>query len=143
MAANNSLNTALLCSSLPLTHPSTLGQLAYNPNPVLQSTKQSLFIEQDQKDFRLLRSSCSLGEILEAMKNPNTGLSFLSCKNTPLPATTFVSTEAVLWLLEHVEGVVGEREAVALMERMLAAGMVCHGSGNPTHPFLFSCICWH
>ena len=52
-------------------------------------------------------------EILEAMRNPNTNtrLSIVS-KNTPsLPQSTFVSAEAVMWLMEHVEGVTSEKRA--------------------------------
>ena len=71
------------------------------------------------------------------MKNPNTGLAFLSCKATTLPPTTFVSTEAVLWLLEHVEGVEGEVQALEVMQGLVSAGLVCHASGSPSHPFLY------
>ena len=66
---------------------------------------------QEQKDFKLLRSSCSMQEILEAMRNPNTGLSFVSKNTTSLPQSTFVSAEAVMWLMEHVEGVTSEKRA--------------------------------
>jgi len=71
------------------------------------------------------------------MRNPNTGLAFLASKATTLPPTTFVSTEAVLWLLEHVEGVEGEAAAIEVMQGLLAAGLVCHASGNPSHPFVY------
>merc|ERR1719378_1515539 len=38
---------------------------------------------QDQKDFKLLRSSCTIQEILDAMLSPSTGLTFIN-KNAPL-----------------------------------------------------------
>ena len=67
----------------------------------------------------MLRSSCSVQEILEAMTNPNTGLAFIT-RSAPLPQTTFVSAESILWLMEHVEGVLSERRAISIMEDMLA-----------------------
>ena len=71
------------------------------------------------------------------MRNPNTGLSFVCAKSTALPPTTFVSTEAVLWLLEHLEGATSERAALEVMQEMLAAGLVRHASGSTGHPFLY------
>ena len=43
-------------------------------------TNLILIICQDQKDFKLLRSSCSINEILEAMTNSTTGLIILWSK---------------------------------------------------------------
>ena len=93
-------------------------------------------LPQDQKDFKLLRASCTLQDIVEAMLNPNTGLSFI-CRSAPLPATTFVSAEAILWLMEHVESVASERRAIAIMEDMLARNMVRHASGDAKIRFLY------
>ena len=53
------------------------------------------------------------------MLNPNTGISFIT-KNAPLPQSTFVSAESILWLMEHVEGVMSEKRAISIMEDMLA-----------------------
>lgn len=96
----------------------------------------------EQKDLKLLRSSCTLTEILEAMRNPNTGLCYLTQPNKGggcgvLPPTSFVSGEAVLWLMEHVEGVWGEREAVSVGQRMLDKNMIRHASGDPRHEFIY------
>ena len=63
------------------------------------------------------------------MRNPNTGLSFVS-KNTPLPQSTFVSAEAVMWLMEHVEGVTSEKRAIGMMETILDQGSIRHASGD-------------
>lgn len=84
---------------------------------------------QDNKDFKLLRSSCTMQEILEAMRNPNTGISFIS-KTPPLPNTTFVSVDAIMWLMEHVEGVSSEKRAIAIMEQMLEQHCIRHASGD-------------
>jgi len=91
---------------------------------------------QEQKDFKLLRSSCTIPEILEAMRNPNTGLSFVS-KNTPLPQSTFVSAEAVMWLMEHVEGVTSEKRAIGMMETILDQGSIRHASGDNRIRFVY------
>ena len=91
---------------------------------------------QDQKDFKLLRGSCSLQDIKDAMLAPGTGLTFIS-KTSPLPATTFVAAEAILWLMEHVESVTGERRAITIMEDMLARNMIKHASGDPRAKFLY------
>ena len=45
---------------------------------------------QENKDFKLLRSSCTMQKILEAMRNPNTGISFIS-KTSPLSITTLLA----------------------------------------------------
>jgi len=91
---------------------------------------------QDQKDFKLLRSSCTIQEILDAMLSPSTGLTFIN-KNAPLPSTTFVSAEAILWLMEHVESVASERRAISIMEDMLARNMIRHASGDSKFRFLY------
>eukprot|EP00092_Neocalanus_flemingeri_P072503 GFUD01089255.1.p1 GENE.GFUD01089255.1~~GFUD01089255.1.p1 ORF type:complete len:533 (-),score=132.20 GFUD01089255.1:9-1607(-) len=91
---------------------------------------------EEQKDFKLLRSSCTIQEILEAMRNPNTGLSFVG-KNTPLPQSTFVSAEAVMWLMEHVEGVTSEKRAISIMEQMLEQNCVRHASGDSRIRFVY------
>ena len=70
------------------------------------------------------------------MLAPGTGLTFIS-KTPPLPATTFVAAEAILWLMEHVESVAGERRAITIMEDMLARNMIKHASGDPRAKFLY------
>jgi len=91
---------------------------------------------QENKDFKLLRSSCTIQEILDSMRNPNTGLSCIS-KTSPLPQSTFVSAEAVMWLMEHVEGVSTERRAIAIMEQMMDQNYIRHASGDPEVKFQY------
>ena len=59
------------------------------------------------------------------------GLSFIS-KSPPLPSNTFLSAEAVLWLMEHVENISSEKKAVAIMEQMLSRNLIRHCSGDTT-----------
>ena len=59
------------------------------------------------------------------------GLSFIS-KSPPLPSNTFLSAEAVLWLMEHVENISTEKKAVSVMEQMLSRNLIRHCSGETT-----------
>lgn len=47
-----------------------------------------------------------------------------------LPPFTFISYEAITWLLDQVEGITTEQEAIDLMEKMRIEGLICHSSGN-------------
>lgn len=57
-------------------------------------------------------------------------MSFLEGKINDLPPYTFISHEAVSWLLEQVEGITTEREATDLMEKIRNEGLICHSSGQ-------------
>lgn len=59
----------------------------------------------------ILKSNSSLLDIMEAMKNPYSGLSFITTHQN-LVNTTFVSADAVNWLIEHMEGVTTIAQAV-------------------------------
>jgi hypothetical protein len=75
------------------------------------------------------------------MKSSTGGMPFLEGKINDLPPFTFISYEAVAWLLEQVEGITTEREAIDLMQKMLNERLICHSSGNNklalTFPFDF------
>ena len=68
--------------------------------------------------------------IIEAMKSSSGGMPFLEGKINDLPPFTFISYEAVAWLLEQVEGITTEQEAIDLMQKMLNERLICHSSGN-------------
>ena len=70
------------------------------------------------------------------MRNPNTGISFVS-KTAPLPQSTFVSAEAVMWLMEHVEGVSSEKRAIGIMEQLLDQNCIRHASGDSRVKFRY------
>jgi len=67
--------------------------------------------------------------VVDAMKSTLGGLNFLD-KSSSLHPYTFVSAEAVAWVIDHVDGVVGEPQAVHLLEKMVAEKFICHASGN-------------
>ncbi|XP_063239930.1 GATOR complex protein Iml1 isoform X2 [Bacillus rossius redtenbacheri] len=91
---------------------------------------------------RCLRSGASLPEILEAMRQPATGVGFVSL-HPSLPSCTFVSADAVQWLVASVEGVSREEPAVAIMEDMMKEQMVCHASGDFSFPFVVGFYLYH
>lgn len=68
--------------------------------------------------------------IVEAMKSSIGGMTFLEGKINDLPPYTFISYEAVAWLLDQVEGITTERDAIELMQKMIDERHVCHSSGN-------------
>ncbi|KAK7794438.1 hypothetical protein R5R35_003809 [Gryllus longicercus] len=89
-----------------------------------------------------LKSTASHAEILEAMRHPEKGVGFLT-QHPSLPSYTFVSADAVQWLIAHVEGVQNEERAVSIMERMLQEKVVCHASGDFAHPFIVGFYLYH
>lgn len=66
-------------------------------------------------DIHRLKSTATLSEILEAMRNTVSGVGFLT-HHPSLPSYTFVSADAVQWLICHVDGVLHEERAVDIME---------------------------
>merc|ERR1740128_1021909 len=63
------------------------------------------------------------------MKSSVRGMNFLGNSND-LPLHTFVSHEAVAWVIEHIEGVKTDKEAIDLLQRILNDRLMCHTSGN-------------
>jgi hypothetical protein len=76
---------------------------------------------QSHCDIHRLKSTATLSEILEALQNTVSGVGFLT-HHPSLPSYTFVSADAVLWLIRHVEGVLHEEKAVEIMEVSVCAG---------------------
>ena len=75
--------------------------------------------------------------IVDAMKSSTGGMTFLDGKSNNLPPYTFISYEAVAWLLEQVEGISTEREAIDLMQKIMDERFICHTSGNKKFAFPF------
>jgi len=76
---------------------------------------------QSHCDIHRLKSTATLSEILEALQNTVSGVGFLT-HHPSLPSYTFVSADAVLWLIRHVEGVLHEEKAVEIMEVSVCPG---------------------
>lgn len=72
-----------------------------------------------QTEPRLGRNA-STSDIVDAMRNPNTGVGFLQHHTS---AMTFVSADAVQWLIKHVEGVVNQQSAEQILEVVLGRNL--------------------
>ncbi|CAG2065594.1 unnamed protein product, partial [Timema podura] len=76
------------------------------------------------------------------MRHPQTGVVFLM-HHASLPSFTFISADAVQWVIGHMEGVVCEEQAVTIMESMLKEHYICHASGDFSHPFIVGFYLYH
>lgn len=59
----------------------------------------------------LLKPNASDIEIIEALRNPISGLSFIN-PQINLPNLSFVTADAVTWLMAHMEGVTTVEKAI-------------------------------
>ncbi|XP_051944324.1 GATOR complex protein DEPDC5 isoform X2 [Hippocampus zosterae] len=87
------------------------------------------------EDFSL-SSSSTLLEILEAIKNPTTGVLLLP-EQRGLPFNCFISAEVIHWLVTNVEGVTTQSMAIDVMQKMLEEGLVAHASGDAMRTFVY------
>ncbi|XP_018898821.2 GATOR complex protein Iml1 isoform X2 [Bemisia tabaci] len=83
-----------------------------------------------------LPKTATIPEIIEAMKTPNTGLDFLTGYSY-LPSHTFVVLDALVWLSNRLEGGMSQAKGLEFMEKLRLEGLICHASGDRSHPFLF------
>jgi DEP domain-containing protein 5 len=63
-----------------------------------------------------IKATAPLTEIFEAMKNPINGVPFLEPMPS-LPSCTFVSYDAVQWLLNRIEGIFNPLEMLEAMRK--------------------------
>merc|ERR1719233_283837 len=101
-------------------------------------SQESLFppMESQERDDRLLPSNATNEQIAEAMRSGAACISILP-KQDALPPLAFVSADAVVWLMEHVDEVYTEEKAVQIMQSLLEENLVCHASGNTRHKFIY------
>lgn len=88
---------------------------------MLNNVWKTFPFSQSHCDIHRLKSTATLSEILEALQNTVSGVGFLT-HHPSLPSYTFVSADAVLWLIRHVEGVPHEEKAVEIMEVSVCPG---------------------
>ena len=94
-----------------------------------------------QSEPRLGRSA-SVNDIVDAMRHPVSGVGFLA-HHISLPSMTFVSADAVQWLIKHVEGVSNQHSAEQILEKMLSDKLICHASGDFGHPLRIGFYLYH
>lgn len=70
-----------------------------------------IFIYSNSPPIMLLKPNATDIEIIEALRNPINGVSFINPQNN-LPSLSFVTTDAVSWLMAHMEGVTTVEKAV-------------------------------
>ena len=58
-----------------------------------------------------MKNAATNPEIVEAMKNPLSGLMFI-CAQQNLPCSTFIAADAINWLMLRMEGVTTVEKAV-------------------------------
>ncbi|CAL1272426.1 unnamed protein product [Larinioides sclopetarius] len=98
-------------------------------------TSSSETFDDFPSEIKKLSESSSDKEIIEAMKNSQDGLNFIS--KVGWPTYTFISAEAVSWLIERIEGVLVEQQAIKILQNLLEKGLICHVSRTKSHSFIY------
>lgn len=70
------------------------------------------------------------------MTIPKSGLTFVNKALPDMPIMTFVAFEAVIWIMENVEGVTSEAMALKILRNMQEKRYICHASGHPGQIFV-------
>ncbi|KAJ8973342.1 hypothetical protein NQ317_004654 [Molorchus minor] len=84
----------------------------------------------------LLKQNATGTEIIEAMKHPTNGLSFINLQQN-FPNLTFITADAVNWLITHMEGISTIEKGIQVMQSLHKENLIRHAAGNATSPFLF------
>ncbi|GFR17135.1 GATOR complex protein DEPDC5 [Trichonephila clavata] len=86
-------------------------------------------------EIKKLSENASEMEIIQAMKNSQDGLNFVS--KVGWSNYTFISSEAVAWLMLHVESVLVEQQAIKILQTFIEKDLICHVSRAKSHPFIY------
>lgn len=76
------------------------------------------------------------------MRHPITGVGFLTT-HPSLPSLTFVSADAIQWLINRLDGIDNNDQAINIMNAMLREHLICHASGDFTKSFVFGFYLYH
>ncbi|XP_062606005.1 GATOR1 complex protein DEPDC5-like isoform X1 [Saccostrea cucullata] len=88
-----------------------------------------------QKEVVTLSTSMPSSKLIEAMRDPQTGLPMIP-KQTGLPESCFISEEAVDWCIQNIQEVKDISSGITLMQRLQDEHFICHATGNPYHKFI-------
>ncbi|KAL3269605.1 hypothetical protein HHI36_008669 [Cryptolaemus montrouzieri] len=105
-------------------------------NVTTDSQSDSFSEDSSSQSGPVLKPTATNCEIVEAMKHPINGLSFINV-NQNLPSFIFVAAEAVVWLITHMEGNINNDKAVQILQGLHSDQLICHASGNKGRPFQF------
>nr|XP_011413842.2 GATOR complex protein DEPDC5 isoform X3 [Crassostrea gigas] len=98
-------------------------------------TSDQQMSQASQKEAVLLSVTMASSKLIEAMKDPQTGLSMLP-RQTGLPESCFIAEEAVDWCIQNIQEVKDVTSGIGLMQRLQDEHYICHSSGNPQHKFI-------
>ncbi|CAI6354849.1 unnamed protein product [Macrosiphum euphorbiae] len=83
----------------------------------------------------LLKEDISNVELVEHLCNTQVGVGFVN-RHMGLPQNTFVSNDAITWLMNNLKTLNIRDEAVERLQEILCEGLICHASGDFSHPFI-------
>ncbi|XP_030761534.1 GATOR complex protein Iml1 isoform X3 [Sitophilus oryzae] len=83
-----------------------------------------------------LKQQSSNCDIIEAFKHQIHGLSFLNMPQS-LPNHTFVTADAVSWLMNRMEGINTVENAVQILQGLHRDKLIRHASGDPTKSVIY------
>ncbi|XP_022175308.1 GATOR complex protein DEPDC5 isoform X1 [Myzus persicae] len=83
----------------------------------------------------LLKENISNVELVEHLCNTQVGVGFVN-RHMGLPQNTFVSNDAITWLMNNLKTLNNRDEAVQRLQDILCEGLICHASGDFSHPFI-------
>ncbi|XP_060856853.1 GATOR complex protein Iml1 isoform X2 [Metopolophium dirhodum] len=83
----------------------------------------------------LLKEDISNVELVEHLCNTQVGVGFVN-RHMGLPQNTFVSNDAITWLMNNLKILNSRDEAVERLQEILCEGLICHASGDFSHPFI-------
>ncbi|XP_011872144.1 PREDICTED: DEP domain-containing protein 5 isoform X6 [Vollenhovia emeryi] len=111
----------------------------------LEQQQQDHFDSNDDcanQELTKIKSNATNVEILEAMKHPQTGVGFLT-QHPSLPSQTFVITDAIQWLNNHIEGSTGIKQSINILKGMIEDKLICHASGDFSQKFTLGYYLYH
>ncbi|XP_042899782.1 GATOR complex protein Iml1 isoform X2 [Parasteatoda tepidariorum] len=85
-------------------------------------------------DCKRLNENSPEIDIIQAMKHPQDGLNFIA--KAGWSNFTFISFEAVTWLIEHVEGIQLEQQAITMLQSFLDKYLISHISRTTIQDFV-------
>lgn len=83
-----------------------------------------------------LKATSSPAEILEALKHQMHGLSFVNMPQN-LPNYTFVTADAVNFIMTNMEGISSVESAIQIMQGLHKDKLIRHASGDHNKPFIY------
>ncbi|CAH0554753.1 unnamed protein product [Brassicogethes aeneus] len=109
------------------------------PNPeMIASMSESTdnFGEETSLPVISIKLTSTHQEIVEAMRNPLSGLTFIGSQQN-LPHSTFATADAVNWLISNMEGVSSIERAIQVLNGLHRDQMIRHASGDMHRPVIY------